>query len=72
MAGKRRTHLFRGAEPVRSWSKYQETVKDWTLCGIRRKGGSLDVESTEHASLVSCPYCRQLMGPSAKKQAGRG
>ena len=30
------THLFRGAPSVRTWSKYKETVKNWTLCGIKR------------------------------------
>jgi hypothetical protein len=27
-------HLYRGAAGVRTWSKYQETVKEWALCGI--------------------------------------
>ena len=31
-----RVHLFRGAPSVRSWSKYQKTAEEWTLCGIRR------------------------------------
>lgn len=70
------THLFRGAPPVRSWSKHQETVKEWTLCGIQRKtpgkGHGKAPESTELASLASCPYCLELMRPSTKKQAGRG
>ena len=30
-------HLYRGAPPVRSWSKYQTTVQGWTLCGINRR-----------------------------------
>ena len=62
------THLYRGSPAVRSWSKYQETVEGWTLCGINRRIGSADAgdraESTEDASLVSCPYCHQLMQPS--------
>jgi hypothetical protein len=58
-------HLFRGAPPVRSWSKYQATVKAWTLCGIARKGGSKDTECTEEPALVSCPHCLTLMRPAA-------
>lgn len=69
------THLFRGAPPVRDWSKHQETVKDWTLCGINRRlaegSNRRRAECTELASLVSCPYCLELMRPSAKKQTGR-
>ena len=30
-------HLFRGAPCVRSWSKYQSTIENWTLCGIERR-----------------------------------
>ena len=59
------THLFRGAPPVRGWSKYQETVAAWTLCGIKRKwvhGAFLALPAvTEDASQVSCRFCRQLM-----------
>lgn len=66
------THLFRGAPAVRTWSKYQETIPGWTLCGINRQLGSgpsrQRAECTEHASLVTCPYCLDLMRPSAKKQ----
>jgi hypothetical protein len=57
------THLLRGAPPVRSWSKYQETVPTWTLCGIARSRALDGADSTEDASLVSCPYCRELMQP---------
>ena len=62
-----RIHLFRGAPSVRDWSKYQQTVKGWTLCGIRRPPGIDEKswpQSTEDPSLVSCPYCHQLMQPS--------
>jgi len=27
-------HLYRGAPAVRGWSRYQQTMRDWTLCGI--------------------------------------
>ena len=52
-------HLFRGAPSVRSWSRYQETVQGWTLCGIQRKGGERDASCTEDPEQVSCPYCHQ-------------
>lgn len=58
-----RMHLFRGAPAVRTWSKHQETVPDWTLCGIARKGASKDTQVTEEAREVSCPYCLQLLAP---------
>jgi len=59
-------HLFRGAPAVRYWSKHQETIEAWTLCGISRAKGGLKVrrdaaQATEDASLVTCPYCHQLM-----------
>lgn len=63
----KQTHLFRGAPSVRSWSKYQKTVEEWTLCGINRRlaaGPSRErAECTEDASLVSCAYCLVLMRP---------
>lgn len=63
-----RTHLFRGSPSVRNWSKYQETVTEWTLCGINRRIGEganrRRHPCTEDASLVSCPYCLELMRPS--------
>jgi hypothetical protein len=62
------THLYRGAPSVRGWSKYQATVEGWTLCGIKRKkagsGRTSGEQCTEDASLVNCPYCRQLMRPT--------
>jgi hypothetical protein len=58
-------HLFRGAPPVRSWSRYKTTVEDWTLCGINRrvgrKGAVQALDCVEDASEASCPYCRDLM-----------
>lgn len=65
------THLYRGAPIVRSWSKYQATVKDWTLCGVRRTANRATrelAECTEDALLVDCQHCLQLMQPSAKPQ----
>jgi hypothetical protein len=63
-----RIHLFRGVPAVRSWSKHQRTVEDWTLCGIRRgmgrEGGFVNENSVEDASLVSCPHCVELMHPT--------
>jgi len=74
-----RTHLFRGGAPsVRSWSKYKETVHEWTLCGIRRSRNprttSLTDASEDHRA-VNCPFCQELMRPTkaelarAKKKA---
>lgn len=70
---KPKVHLFRGALSVRSWSKYQETVEEWTLCGINRQIGRGAKREragcTEDPSQVSCPYCLVLMRPSAKSAA---
>jgi hypothetical protein len=64
-------HLFRGAPGVRSWSKYQATVEDWTLCGIDRRltarPGREAASCVEDPSLVSCPYCLDLMAATARK-----
>ena len=61
-------HLYRGAPSVRSWSKYQETVEDWTLCGINRRlaegPNRHRAGCTDDASLVSCHYCLVLMKPA--------
>lgn len=60
-------HLYRGAPAVRSWSKHKATVYEWALCGIKRQKGKAGAfygaECTEEASQVSCPHCKQLMGP---------
>ena len=64
---KKPMHLFRGAPSVRGWSKYQQTVMEWTLCGRRRNNRRACVdktaEATEDASLVSCPGIVNLSGP---------
>jgi hypothetical protein len=67
-----RMHLFRGAPSVRGWSKYQETVQEWTLCGIRRIARGDDkrrVATTEDPSVVSCPFCQDLMKPTKAELA---
>jgi hypothetical protein len=67
-----RIHLFRSAPSVRSWSKYQEIAKRWTLCGVDRgvapAAWKTTARCTEEASLVTCPYCRELMRPSAPRK----
>ena len=52
-------HLFRGSPCVRSWSKYQETDKCWTLCGIQEKKQPR-LNCTEDPLQVSCRFCRDL------------
>lgn len=63
------THLYRGIPAVRSWSKYQETDKRWSLCGIRNKfpRDGADLESNEGRLLASedpqasnCQFCAAL------------
>lgn len=55
-------HLFRGAPIVRSWSKYQETITDWALCGAnRRRGDDYEVKATENPEEVNCRFCKDLM-----------
>jgi len=54
-------HLFRGAPPVRSWSKYRSTVAAWTLCG--RKTSEITEPATENPASVTCKYCLDLMEP---------
>ena len=55
-------HLFRGAPSVRSWSKYKETIKERTLCGILRRQDQEYAPSTENPDEVNCRYCKDLMG----------
>lgn len=62
-------HLYRGAPAVRSWSKYQTTVKGWTLCGIRQGTGK--APATEYSAQVNCPYCLKLMGADIQKALRR-
>lgn len=60
-------HLYRGAPSARSWSKYQETVQRWTLCGIEDPGKrhANATQATEDAPAVTCRYCRLLMWTGA-------
>jgi hypothetical protein len=53
-------HLYRGAPCVRSWSQHKETVKGWTLCGIRREKLNPASGATENEALVTCAFCRRL------------
>jgi hypothetical protein len=48
--------LYRGARCVRSWSKYQKTVNEWSLCGSK---GPL--HATEDPGQVDCLHCHELM-----------
>lgn len=70
--GKTQMHLYRGAPCVRAWSKYQETVERWTLCGIDRRDSPRSREraasATKDASLVDCRYCLLLMRTGALSQ----
>jgi hypothetical protein len=54
-----RMHLYRGAPGVRNWSRYKATERSWALCGRRNSGRQL--LATEDASLVTCPFCCDLM-----------
>jgi len=74
MAGQAVTHLYRGAAAVRDWSRYQKTITEWTLCGIRRNAsGEGFAIATEDHTLVTCRYCRQLLGATQRKTlAARG
>jgi hypothetical protein len=63
-------HLYRGAPSVRDWSKYQETVHDWTLCGIDRSIPTTNV-ATEVAGSVTCPHCLELMKPAPNDRKTR-
>jgi hypothetical protein len=55
------THLYRGAPAVRSWSKHQQTVWDWTLCGIKRTGRTNPSRCTEDEREVNCAFCLILI-----------
>lgn len=67
--GRCQIHLFRGAPCVRSWSRHQQTVERWTLCGIERESQRSPLNATEDPSLVSCRFCHQLMRSGAIRQA---
>lgn len=56
-------HLYRGAPAVRAWSKYQETVTAWTLCGVR---GDRETSATEDAGAADCPFCKILLREGKK------
>jgi len=60
-------YRYRGAPAVHSWSKYQATVKEWSLCGIRQSKAEQPPRATEDADRVNCPYCRRLMQPVARR-----
>jgi hypothetical protein len=68
-----KTHLFRGAPSVRAWSKYQETDKLWTLCGIRTpldvalKGDLEGYNASEDLEDVSCSFCLQLSNSPVRR-----
>ncbi len=53
-------HLYRGAPCVRSWSKYRETNRRWTLCGIEFRGKEPSGMATEDPLLCDCRFCRDL------------
>jgi hypothetical protein len=50
-------HLWRGAPATRTWSKYQQTVQAWSVCGT-----SLPERATENADECTCKDCLQLLG----------
>ena len=72
-------HLYRGVPAVRGWSQHQKTDREWTLCGIDlsmnpSRDQSHRPHCTEEETLVTCPYCKQLMhsGPiNAARRAAR-
>ena len=55
------THLYRGAPFVREWSVHQQTITDWTLCGIKQVRRE-PLRATEDPEAVTCGYCHSLMG----------
>jgi hypothetical protein len=56
-------HLYRGAPAVRGWSRYQQTMRDWTLCGISPTGPY--APASENAADVTCAHCLQLLAPAS-------
>jgi hypothetical protein len=52
-------HLFRGSPCVRSWSKYQETDRRWTLCG---RLTDADSRAAVAPGSITCRFCLDLMG----------
>lgn len=69
-AAEQPVHLYRGAPPVRDWSKHKRTVQDWTLCGIQRRPTERGAAfpCVEEASAVTCCHCLSLMRPSVPPQ----
>jgi hypothetical protein len=59
-----RIHLFRGAPAVRSWSKYRQTVRDWTLCGISGTG----IKAVENPASVTCLCCLAVLQPATPRK----
>ncbi len=63
-------HLARGAPCVRSWSRYQETDPQWSLCGVYRSiriaGVRTVTDFVAEPSQVLCPFCLDLMQPRAQ------
>jgi hypothetical protein len=53
-------HLLRGSACTRAWSKYQETVPHWSLCGCYGPE-----HATEDAQAVTCRQCAKLMKPAS-------
>jgi len=68
--GETLTHLVRGAECVRSWSKYKQTDFAWSLCGRRQDLGPPAISGcVEEPGKVNCSYCVELMHPGACAEA---
>jgi hypothetical protein len=53
-------HLFRGSPVTRSWSQYHETVREWTLCGIKLRKRAVPTEVNEDPELTTCEFCRRM------------
>jgi|AmaraimetP72IA01_FD_contig_41_6676878_length_2635_multi_13_in_0_out_0_6 hypothetical protein len=58
-------HLYRGAPPVRSWSRYRQTDREWTLCG---RAADEETHATVDAGQVTCEYCLLLMRPASPRR----
>jgi hypothetical protein len=56
-------HLFRGSPCVRSWSKYQEPDRRWTLCG--RRLADADCRAAVAPGSITCRFCLDLMADAA-------
>ena len=49
-------HLWRGAPATRTWSRYQDTVQAWSVCGV-----ALPENAPANADECNCPYYLQLL-----------